>query len=234
MDVRNRTLVILVALVAAALGGLAPAGFAHAQEPDTTAAPVAPADTGAGDTLRAEAPETYFMVDTIIVVEDVRGLVWGDWYVNPEVGTQVGQAIRRRGQLAGRTWLESAAPIRDLALSRPSGETQALSFVDKGVAVNFWEPNEVEYAYVFEGPFGLRAKGSAGSDPAVGADHVRILLPLREPPDRASLEVKNRVGRLDISYRPTRAGGTIPRGKFSIYLYYLNPQLGYRIVGVGY
>lgn len=177
------------------------------------------------------------MVDTILVVEDIKGLVWRDWYVNPAVGEQVAQAIQRKGQLSGRTWLESSAPIRNLALGRPSGDSQTLSFVDKGEADNFWGPGDVEYSYVFEGPFGLRARGTAASGISGAIRHlVRIALPLREPTDWESLGTRDRVGRLDITYRNARprSGATAAQGRFSVYLYYLNPELGYRIVGVGY
>jgi hypothetical protein len=224
----------LAAALAAALALLAPRAIGFAQQPDTSGRAARGDSVVAGDTLRPPGGEAYFMVDTIVVVENVKGLVWGDWYVNPEVGAQVAQAIQRKGQLSGRTWLESAAPIRDLALGRPSQGAQTLSFQDKGVSLNFWEPGEVEYDYVFAGPFGLHASGSAQADSAGPAHRVRVPLPIREPPDQASLEARNRVGRLDISYRPTRPATPIPRGRFSIYLYYLNPQLGYRIVGVGY
>jgi hypothetical protein len=226
----------LGAALVAAIGLLTP-GIASGQQPDSAAAarPPAPVDSMARADTLPEAPETSFSVDTIVVVADRKGLVWGDWYVNPEVGQQVAQAIQRKGQLSGRTWLQAAAPIQSLALGRPAGDTQLLSFVDKGEALNFWKAGEVEYSYVFDGPFGLRARGTARSGTAGATAHlVRIPLPVRQPPERDVIDERARVGRVDITYKPASSRADGPRGRFSVYLYYLNPELGYRIVGVGY
>ncbi len=178
-----------------------------------------------------------FWTDTIVVVEDVKGLVWRDWYVYPGVGAHVAQAIQRKGQLSGRTWLQSSAPIRNLALAKPSAQSQTLSFVDKGEALSFWAPGDMEYSYLFEGPFGLRAHGTVTSGKSCARDHlVRVPLPIRDATDRVSLDTRQRVGRLDITYRNVRPRSTTSaaQGRFSVYLYHLNADLGYRIVGVGY
>ncbi len=178
-----------------------------------------------------------FMVDTIVVMEDIKGLVWRDWYVNLDVGTQIQQAIQRRGQLSGRTWITTAAPIRNLALGKPSGAVQTLSFVDWGEDQGFWSAGDVEYSYVFEGPFRLRARGTVMSGKVGPTEHlVRIPLPIREAPDWESVDTRERAGRLDVTYRNVRprSPASAARGRFSIYLYYLNTDLGYRIVGVGY
>lgn len=200
---------IAAALVAA--GALAAPYAVVAQEPDTLP----------GDSVVA--------VDTILVVEKREGLVWGDWYVDPEVSTLVHSVIERRGQLSGRTWLEAAVPISDLALASPIGGGQVLQFLDKGVALDFWEPGEVEYRYVFEGPWKLRAKGVADVDPV--RERVEIPLPLPKAPREGA--ARDRVGRLDVTYRPRGRSG-MPRGSFSVYLFYVKPALGYRIAGVGY
>jgi hypothetical protein len=210
---------------------------AAAQQPGPAPAPAPAAagrDTVAESTTHAVEPETFFVGDTIMVLEDMEGLVWGDWYVNPEVGVAVERAIERRGELSGRTWLESAAPIRDLALEPRAKDVQALTFVDKGVALNFWEPDEVDYEFRFEGPWGLRASGrvSPGRDAEV-TERVRIPLPISDPPSREGLDKKRRVGRVEVRYQP-RGGRGIPRGRFTVYLYYLSPRLGYRIAGVGF
>jgi hypothetical protein len=224
-------------LVGALVSSLWQARTLGAQQPGDSLAQARDSLHAPADTLKravAVAPETVFVGDTIMVVEETHGLVWGDWYVSPEVGVHVHQVIERRGQLSGRTWLESAAPIRDLALGRPVANVQPLSFLDKGVALNFWEPGEIDYRYVFEGPWELKARGSAAPQPGgATSDRVQIWLPVTEPPQGASLEARDRVGRLDIAYR-TRTRDSIPRGRFTVYLYYLNRQLGYRIVGVGY
>ncbi len=175
--------------------------------------------------------------ETIVLVEGVRGLVSRDWYVNPDIGAHVAQAIQRKGQLSGRTWLQSSAPIQNLALDKPAARLQTLSFVDKGEALSFWAPGDMEYSYLFEGPFGLRAHGTVTSGKSSATDHlVRVPLPIRDPTDWASLDTRQRVGRLDITYRNVRPGSTTPaaQGRFSVYLYQLNADLGYRIVGVGY
>lgn len=174
------------------------------------------------------------MVDTIMVVEDVQGLVWGDWYVHPEVGRHVDAAIEKEGKLSGRTWLESGAPISALALGRLTAGGQELTFADKGVALGFWQPGEVQYHYTFEGPWGLRARGIARWEESGEERRLVILLPVAQPPDEMQLDARRRVGRLDVAYRSSSREGGIPRGQFTIYLYYLNPRLGYRIVGVGY
>jgi hypothetical protein len=208
---------------------------APAQQPDSTAG--APA---AADTARAAGVDTMpgvFSVDTILVVEDTKGLLWRDWYVNSDIGNQVDQAIKRRGQLPGRTWITSSAPIRNLALGRPAGEMQTLSFVDYGEDQGFWSSGDVEYSYAFEGPFHLRARGTVTSAKVGPTKHlVRIPLPLKAPADLETVATHERVGRLDIAYRNVRprTPATAVRGRFSVYLYYLNPELGYRIVGVGY
>ncbi len=227
----------LAAALVTGLGLLTP-GIATGQQPDSAAGaarPPAPGDSMARADTLPEGPEATFSVDTIMVLEDRGGLVWGDWYVNPEVGQQVAQAIQRKGQLSGRTWLQSAAPIQSLALGKPSGDTQILSFVDKGEALSFWKAGDVEYSFVFDGPFGLRARGTARSGTSGAIAHlVRIPLPVRQPPDRVTLDERARVGRLDITYKPAASRSDGPRGRFSVYLYYLNLELGYRIVGVGY
>ncbi|MBA2566070.1 MAG: hypothetical protein H0V09_11715, partial [Gemmatimonadetes bacterium] len=134
----------LVAARALLLAVLACPAVAGAQHPDS--APAGRARTGAGaDSATLESSEPYYMVDTIVVLEDVKGLTWGDWYVSPDVRSEIQRAIEREGQLSGRAWLESGAPIRDLALEPPRGAWQALSFVDKGVSLSFWEPGEVDY-----------------------------------------------------------------------------------------
>jgi hypothetical protein len=227
----------LAPALVAALGLLAP-GIVTGQQPDSGAGGVRPpaaADSLARADTLPEGAEATFSVDTIVVIADTKGLVWGDWYVNPEVGQQVAQAIQRKGQLSGRTWLQTAAPIQSLALGKPSGDTQILSFVDKGEALNFWKAEEVEYSYAFDGPFGLRASGTARSGTSGATAHlVRIPLPVRQPPDRDTLDERARVGRVDITYKPASSRSDGPRGRFSIYLYYLNPELGYRIVAVGF
>ncbi|MFN2432821.1 MAG: hypothetical protein ABR599_08440 [Gemmatimonadota bacterium] len=214
-------------VLAAALASLLPGGGASAQQPDSLRARL-PADSArAGPGL-----ETFVPVDTILVVEDREGLVWGDWYVNPEVGLHVQRAIERRGQLSGRTWLQSAAPIRDLVLARVAAREQVLSFVDKGVTLGFWKPGEVEYQFVFDGPCGVTARGVARPGDGGLTTRVPIALPL---PGSAPLEdSRGRVARLDVTYRPSTRGAAIPRGSFTVYLYYVDAPLGYRIAGVGY
>ena len=196
--------------------------------------------TGTPDSLAAAdsadqpvpvGPETYLVVDTIVVIEDREGLVWGDWYLNPSVGRQIERAFQVEGKLSGRTWLESGAPIQDISLDDPEDGMQAVCFVDKGVALDFWEPGEVDYNWVFEGPWGIRDRGLARADDDAT---VKVALPISSPPDRAALESRRRVGRLDVTYRPRDAGTRIPRGSFTIFLYYVSPSHGYRIAGVGY
>lgn len=201
---------------------------AAAQERDGAAADTAGAER---DQPVPAGSETYVVVDTIVVIEDREGLVWGDWYLNPSIRRQIESAFEVEGKLSGRTWLESGAPIQDLELGDPEGDTQCVRFVDKGAALDFWEPVEVEYSWVFEGPWGLRANGTATAGEDSG---VSIPVPLSSPPDRASLEPHRRVGRLDVTYRPRERGTRIPRGRFTIFLYYLSSSRGYRIAGVGY
>jgi hypothetical protein len=206
---------------------------ARAQQPDSTPGP-SPADTAFAPS-GADTVPGVFSVDTILVVEDTRGLVWRDWYVDPTVGTQVDQAIKRRGQLPGRTWITSSAPIRKLALGKPSCESQTLSFIDYGEDQGFWNSGDVEYTYVFDGPFNLSAQETVTSAKVGPTDHlVRVPLPIKC--DVESVDTRDRVGRLDITYRNVRprSPATTVKGRFSVYLYYLNPELGYRIVGVGY
>ena len=139
------------------------------------------------------------------------------------------RVIERRGQLSGRTWMEAAVPVRDLTLGSPRAATQQLAFVDKGVALNFWEPGEVEYHWVFEGPWNLRARGVAVVPD--GAERVTIPLPL--PTREGDGEERERLGRLDVTYRHQARSG-VPRGDFSVYLFFVEPGIGYRIAGVGY
>jgi hypothetical protein len=223
---------MLKVAVAAAIGlTLLGSSVAFAQRPEQ---PEGRPPPPAADTLKGKRAEgeQYFTVDTIMVLEEVEGTVWGDWYVNPEVGTQVQRAIEREGQLSGRTWLESGAPIRDLSLDAPGAAAQILSFVDKGVALRFWKPGEVDYEYVFEGPWKLSARGRAApAGTGVAAERMRIALRL-PPKARKGGSTRERLGRLDITYR-AKTGG-IPRGRFTIYLYYVDARYGYRIAGVGY
>ncbi|HEY7530165.1 MAG TPA: hypothetical protein VIC56_05770 [Gemmatimonadota bacterium] len=212
----------------AALGLLLAAGRASGQE---RAEPAPDGPAAAIDSAAGGAPEAAAVMDTIVVIENREGLVWGDWYVNPSVGRQIERAFEVEGKLSGRTWLESGAPIQDLGLDGPRGGTQAIRFTDKGTALDFWEPGEVEYAWALEGPWSLRANGVATAE-ASGA--VTIAVPVAPPPDETALEPRRRVGRLDVSYRPRERGARIPRGRFTIFLYYVDPSHGYRIAGVGY